>query len=708
MNLHELVSQLIIDTKGTASGFAWPAVDSSLGVFAPELVLCLLILVLLVLRAFGPQKLDPWSIAFPGALVALWLAAPWHFIGVPGGLSLNADQVTDPSAISRMEIFTGMLVFDPFAVFMRSILIGFSALFLIFTKLSGIPDRDNGADVYALVLGATLGMCLMTSANHLLMVFMAVEMASVPSYVLAGLMKGRRLGSEAALKYAIYGAGAAGVMLYGISLISGLLNTAHLPTLSLQLATRLPSMPTEQLLVFALAGLMIMVGLAFKLSAFPFHFWCPDVFEGATAEVNAFLSVASKAAAIALLVRVAIGFGTLPPEGVQPGQRTLALAATSASEETAVRGANPTSSTVQLASQGNALPTTMSGSSVPRGDSRQRVAQTVFVAVEDNPAAGQTTPTTETAASAGAPTESAASPAAQPANSEPTATDQPAAPAPVDSSSGGENAESAAAEDSDSAAATPVDSSRRAQVVGLAISRDFMAKLIAFFAVITCTFGNLAAYGQQNIKRLLAYSTIAHAGYLMMPVPAMLVMAGINSSAAETAVSAIVIYVSAYVFMNLGAFAIIAFWRNVLRSEEISDYAGLIRRCPITVVCFVLILFALVGLPPLSGFIGKFAVFAALAEGYQVSVAAGQPANFLLVVLVAGGLNTALSLFYYLRVAKVMTIDPEPEDRPPFTFSDVSLQGAYVWLLTLPTALLILNWDGLNRWAQAAAKYLFA
>jgi len=104
----------------------------------------------------------------------------------------------------------------------------------------------------------------------------------------------------------------------------------------------------------------------------------------------------------------------------------------------------------------------------------------------------------------------------------------------------------------------------------------------------------------------------------------------------------------------------------------------------------------------------KIAILASLADGYLIRAAAGEPATFLLVLLVAGGMNTAISLFYYLRVAKVMTMDPEPEDRPPFVFSDVSLQGAYIWFLTLPTALLMLNWDVLNRWAQAAAKYLLA
>jgi NADH-quinone oxidoreductase subunit N len=145
-----------------------------------------------------------------------------------------------------------------------------------------------------------------------------------------------------------------------------------------------------------------------------------------------------------------------------------------------------------------------------------------------------------------------------------------------------------------------------------------------------------------------------------------------------------------------------------MRSEEIADYAGLIRSCPLTVICFGIILFSLIGLPPLAGFIGKFAVFASLADGYQISVRAGQPAFFLLVLLVVGGINTAISLFYYLRVVKLMTIDEPPANRPPFNFPDVSLQGVYLWLVTAPTLLLILNWEGLKRWSEAAARHLLS
>src|SRR4029078_9607721 len=116
------------------------------------------------------------------------------------------------------------------------------------------------------------------------------------------------------------------------------------------------------------------------------------------------------------------------------------------------------------------------------------------------------------------------------------------------------------------------------------------------------------------------------------------------------------IYMAVYLFMNLAAFAVIAFLRNAMRSEELPDYAGLIRRSPLTVVCLGIALFSLIGLPPLAGFIGKFAAFAALVDGFQKVEAAGLPGFYLLLLLVVGGLNTAISLFYYLRVVKIMKI----------------------------------------------------
>lgn len=576
MNLNELVDQLWLDT--------W---QLSLPRIGPELALCGTVLLLLLVRVFNwGRRIDPYYFALIGSLVALYFGAPWLHL-----------------ADGRVELFTGMLVYDGFTVYVRALLLVFLILFVIFTKLSGIPDREDSGDIYSLFLGATVGMCLMVSANHLLVVFLAVEMASVPSYALAGLLKGRATSSEAALKYSIYGAGAAGVMLYGISLLAGLTNTAHLPTIALQLSERLPTYATSELMVLAVAALMIGVGLAFKLSAVPFHFWAPDVFEGATAEVGAFLSVASKAAALALLVRVCVGVGFGSPS-FAAGEPEPAQAV------------------------------------VDRVDPASLATQPVAYLAQD---------------------------------AEPDVAGDEAAPAV-----------------SASDAHDP-----------LAGTRDFLAKLVALASVVTCTFGNLAAYGQKNIKRLLAYSTIAHAGYMMMPVPVILVLADVAPDLARKAAAGLGLYIAVYLFMNLGAFAAVALLRNAMRSEQIADYAGLIRRAPGVVICLSLILFGLVGLPPLSGFIGKFAIFASLVEGYQAT-----QQNYLLWLLVIGGVNTAISLFYYLGVVKVMTIDPEPQERLPVNFPVISLPGMYLLAITLPTALLMLSWDGLNQVCLTAVSSL--
>ena len=578
MELNQLLVEAIANTKASL----WPA-------FAPELILSVTIFLMLLIRLFNfARTINVFWIALAGSLLALFFAKPWEYLA-------------PDSAMPRYEIFTGMLVYDSFTIFVRSVLLIFAALFTIFTRLSGIPDKYDSADFYCMVFGSIIGMCLMASANHLLIVFLAVEMASVPSYALAAMQKGRRQSSEAALKYAIYGAGAAGVMLYGISLLAGLMHSAHLPTIAIQLAESLPTMGGTEKMVLALAGLMIAVGLAFKLSAVPFHFWCPDVFEGASAEINAFLSVASKAGALALLVRVCLGIGLIPTEvSGPPVDPEEAVATASVSPQLGI------------------------------GTAAFSVNDEVLVARGDGDADSTT-----------------------------------------------------------------------AKADGLAPVRIFIAYLVAFIAVITSTFGNLAAYGQTNIKRLLAYSTVAHAGYMMLPIPVAMVLAKSHPEIAEKAIAALALYMSFYLFMNLSAFVIVAFLRNILHSEEISDYAGLVHRLPGIVVCFAIVLFSLVGIPPLAGFIGKFAIFASLADAYRVS---GH--HWLMALLVLGGINTVLSLFYYLRVVKVMAIDPEPERSTTINWSMVSLSGAFIALVTFPIILFFVKWDFLNEWTTTAAKNL--
>ncbi len=556
MNYEQLVQSVIGDT------------ENSLRKFLPELILCATILLMLLTRLFAITRkiLPPWLLATAGAGLAFFLAAPW--------VHLSGEVST-----AREEIFTGMLVHDAFTIYFRAVLLFTTLLFIVLARISGLSDQENGPDFCTLVLGAALGMCLMAEANHLLIVFLAVEMASVPSYTLVGILKTNRKSSEASMKYAVYGAGAAGVMLYGTSLIAGITGSAHLPTIAWRLSE---GIGTDYQLVLVLAGLMMMVGLAFKLSAVPFHFWCPDAFEGASAEVAGFLSVASKAAALALLVRLVIGFTSPPAAEPKRFEMKPAMVATAS----------------DAASNASTIP----------------VVHTLEVKESDRQAD---------------------------------------------------------------------------RVAGM---RTFLAWVIGVLAAITCTFGNLAAYGQTNIKRLLAYSTIAHAGYMMMPVAAGVAMMTANPVGASEAFAALLLYVLIYVFMNMGAFAIIAFIRNAIGSEEIADYAGMVRSSPGWVVCFSAILFSLVGLPPLAGFMGKLVIFAGLVDAGMYWL------------LFVGGINTAISLFYYLKVVRVMTFDPEPETRPPLRLRLASIPGLYVLVLTAPVILLIVQWNGLYRWAEAACK----
>jgi NADH-quinone oxidoreductase subunit N len=572
---------------------------ASLWAFRAELAICATIVALLLVRMVLPRwKSSAFYVMLLGTLAGLyWL--------IPG----SADGSQPPAG--SQELFTGMLVSDGFSVFMRGLLLVFALLFATFTQVAGVPEEDDAAEFYVLVLGALLGMCLMVSANHLVIVFLGVEMASVPSYVLAGILRHRRVSTEASLKYCVFGAGAAGVMLYGISLLAGVLGSAHLPTMAARLAElNITGVTPEQTMVLVLGGLMVMVGLAFKLSAVPFHFWAPDVFEGAPAEVGAFLSIASKAAALALLVRLVVGFGHVPLMTEVKFVLTHSAAAADTQEPAAIKS--------------HLLETILAGEDA--GQPSSAIGRDAAVAPDGTKA--------NTSASS------------------PTLTE------------------------------------------ALGPTRQFMCGLISLLAAVTCTFGNLAAYGQTNMKRLLAYSTIAHAGYMMMPVAAVAAVAGTNPEGARNAVAAMGLYLGIYLFMNLGAFAFVAFLRNATGSEQIADYAGLVRRSPGLTVCMTIILFSLVGLPPLAGFAAKFAVFARLFDAR------------LLTLLVIGGLNTVLSLFYYLRVVRVMIISPERAERPAPVIPLWSIPGAYCAVLTVPLLALFVWWDGLYQWVQAATKSL--
>jgi NADH-quinone oxidoreductase subunit N len=524
MPFSSLVDTLVSDTLGV-----------SLSLFATELVVCATIVLLLLCRLFNLDRRMPGSVlALVGSMIGLAVSLlQYRQFGQEEGL---VGQTA--------EIFTGLLVYDQFTIYFRIFLMLFQLLVVCLTILGGIPDREDAPDFYVLLFGSTLGMLLMASANHLLILFLAIEMTSVPSYAMVGFLKGRRQSSEAALKYVVYGAGAAGVMLYGLSLLAGLLGTGNLSEMAKGLATLAASggeLSPAILWTISLSLLMVLVGVAFKLSIFPFHFWCPDAFEGAAAEVAGFLSVSSKGAAFALLVRFCLAL--VGPEPVNPALH------------------------------------------------------------------------------------------------------------------------------------------------GVFMNLGFGIGLIA---AASATFGNLAAYTQTNIKRMLAYSTIAHAGYMLMAVAAMMVIlsggegsvsASLRTEDATRAVSGLLYYLAVYLFMNLGAFAIVAVIRNQTFSEEISSYSGMVRQSPVLAVCMLICLFSLVGLPPLGGFVGKVMVFASVIKSAEYY----WPMWF---IVGAGVINTVFSLVYYINVLRVMYFEPVPENAEPFNVSMSSSSGRYVALVSIPVVLL--------------------
>ncbi len=502
--------------------------------FAPELILCGAIVLLLLLRLFDALSRRHFGYLAVAAAASALVVAICQWQGC---------SQCDPGADQKLQIFTGILVYDRFGIFVRMFLLAFVTLVLVLGLLTGIPDRDDAADFSTLLLGSTLGMMMMATANHLLMVFIAIEMASVPSYALAGFLKGRKQGSEAALKYVVYGASASGIMLYGISLLAGRFGTGYLPDLAIGYQAVVLSSGLDAVLV---AGtLLFVVGLGFKLAAVPFHFWCPDVFEGAAAEVAAFLSVASKGAALALTARVLINL------------------------------------------------------------------------------------------------------AGPPAN-EP-----------------------------------------------FMLLRNSLGVLLAVIAAITATIGNLAALGQTNLKRLLAYSTIAHAGYMLMA------LAPLSTAGA----GAVLFYLAAYFLMNLGAFACVAFLRNLTGSEDLSSMSGMIYRSPLLVVTFALFLLSLLGLPPLAGFAAKFQVFALLFDsGRQVATNFPSLQYVYFGLLIVAGLNTVVSAGYYLKVLRVMVLDAPPENEPPLVngAAPVVYLSALASLVVLAFAL----WNPLNDASRRAAESL--
>jgi NADH-quinone oxidoreductase subunit N len=490
--------------------------------FAPELALVAGILAVLSLKLFRfGERIHAVTLALPVVVAAF-------------GVAVSDWMSTD--------IFRGLLRLDGFANFFRAFVLLTVACALALARITRRPDAADSADYVALVLGGALGMMMMASANHLLIVFLALEMASLPGYVLVGFRKSNARASEGSLKYAVYGAAATGVLLYGFSLLAGRFGTASIP----ELATRIAVSHSHGSFDFPLASalLLVLVGLGYKLAAVPFQFWMPDAFESAGAEVAAILAVASKAAALGLVVRIAMNFTALVPNAVAP---------------------------------------------------------------------------------------------------------------------------------------------REAASVALGV-----------LAVASVTFGNLAALAQTNIQRLLAFSTIAHAGIMLMAV------ACLNNSGN----TALLYYLVGYLPATFGAFAVAALLSGPTGSPSIDNFRGLLRRSPSVGVPAAIAFFGLLGLPPLAGFAGKFQVFASLYRNGIESSSQPWMADFYWFLLAVGVLNTVIAAGYYLLVLKAIALDEPSEDDASRVVPGGLAARIFLAFTALAALAIGLAWDPILDFLQLAAHGL--
>src|SRR5215471_17714154 len=462
----------------------------------------------------------PELVITAGALLVLVadVALPRDTRGMLGWLTIGVLAVTlyslTPFRSTQIEVAHGLIAVDRFALFFKIVfLIAAGITVLMSMRYLEIEGASPG-EYYFLILCATLGMMVMAGGIDLISIFIGLETMAVSFYILAGFIKPSQRSNEAAVKYFLLGAFSLGILLYGMSLMYGLSGTTNLR----QMASAFATQQYDPRLV--LAVILVVAGMGFKIAAVPFHMWAPDVYEGAPTPITAFLSVGSKAASFAMLLRIF--------------------------------------------------------------------------------------------------------------------------------------------------------------VEGLPAMRDDWKLLFSALAIVTMTIGNVAAVTQTNVKRMLAYSSIAHAGYLLIGV------VGAASAVPDVrarGITATLIYLLIYSFMQLGAFAIVVLLRRQdVVGDELKDFSGLHFRNPFAAFAMLLFMLSLGGIPPTAGFMGKFWLFsAAIDAGYYW-------------LAVIGVLNSAVSLYYYIRVVVFMylkkdVIGSEPTSTGALTFAIAVAVAATLVLGVYPRTL---------------------
>lgn len=380
---------------------------------------------------------------------------------------------------SQIAALNGTVVIDGFSVFFGIIFVLSATLAIIISQRYLEDEGEHRGEYYALMLFAQAGMTAMASGYDLVTLFIGLELMALSFYVMVGFLRRDKRSNEAAMKYLLLGAFSSGFLAYGFSIFYGISGSTQLDSIANAVAGREPGDP-----VLILAMVTTSIGLFFKISAVPFHMWAPDVYEGAPTPVTAYVSVASKAAAFALLIRIFL---------------------------------------------------------VPLGS-----------------------------------------------------------------------------------------------------VSEIWIPMLGAVALLTMTLGNIAAVSQSNLKRLLAYSSISHAGYMLLGLVA----------GNETGLKGIAVYLLVYLFMNFGVFALLAAMRREGQAaEEMDDLSGLMVRSPGYAILMLILLLSLSGIPPMAGFYGKYFIFVGLLQAGQY------------VLAVFAALYVAVAAFYYFRMVRAMFLQ-DPLEQP--------------------------------------------
>jgi len=416
-----------------------------------------------------------------------WFNALTAFIGVlfsTAAVYVRIQRPLDAAGLPAQTAFMNAMLLDHFAIYFWYLFLGGAAIAILMSVRYLEIEHEHHGEFYALILFSVVGMMCMAAGIDIVLIFIGLELMAISTYVLVGFLRSDRRSNEAALKYLLLGAFSSGIFAYGLSLFYGLTGSTNLIVIQNRLAREMAAHQNHANPIAVIALLTTATGLFFKIAAVPFHQWAPDAYEGAPTSMTGFMSVAVKAAAWAMLLRILLW--------------------------------------------------------------------------------------------------------------------------------------------------------------GLYPMRAIYVPLVIVVSVITMTVANLAALTQTNLKRLLAYSSIAHVGYILLGLVA---LAGSNapSPAFWDGFKGILLYLLVYTFMNLGAFAVITSLRQrEVIGDELDDIAGLYSRAPTEAVLMLIFLLSLAGIPPLAGFYGKYFIFLSLIESKHYVLAS-------LAVLYA-----VFGLYYYMKIANAM------------------------------------------------------